>query len=151
MTTKIDYHKPLTMTGPRGAPLNLKAVPFGNGTFHEVTWDEDDRYVSGRCLFDAEGKWVGDLRDPTSPAGSGLTLENGPEPKEIFVRVSSMDDSSSPASLHRSAPAGAGVGVIKLTIEDGVIRATTLIRENKVPFDRVRFGCYPENVEGEKL
>ncbi len=148
--TKIDPNKPLTFKN-KAQPKNLTVdfvLPNGDIV---VNLEGDERYADGRFLFNQHGEYRGCISNGVVTHGQGcaLTLENVPDKKEIFVRVSAMDDSSSPTSLHREAPFGAGVGVIKLTVEDGIIKDATLERENKVPFNRVRFGTYPS--EGEKL
>ncbi|MAD95746.1 MAG: hypothetical protein CMB99_00225 [Flavobacteriaceae bacterium] len=148
--TKIDPNKPLTFKN-EAQPKNLTVdfvLPNGDIV---VNLEGDERYADGRFLFNPHGEYRGCITNGviTYGQGSALILENAPEKKEIFVRVSSQDNSQLPASLHREAPFGAGVGVIKLTIEDGIIKDATLERENKVPFNRIRFGTLL--CQGEKL
>lgn len=137
--TKIDYSKPLTFSDAeyRGQPKNLRAEQFGRGPLHVVSWDSNRAYAAGRCLFDENGKWVGDLDKPDGLAGSGLKIVNAPVEKVAYMRISALfaDEHGHPeVSVHDYEPSGSGIAVIKLTTKDGILLSAELQRSNKLEF-----------------
>ena len=137
--SKIDYTKPVRVKNDRPGTFTVERVLKDGSAFVHIKRDE--RYGGGRFLFDKNGEFLAHITGSGSPntlQGSGLALENVPEEKEVFVRVSSVGYPD-PASLHRSSPEGAAVASIRLKIVDGIVKSAEVVRENKEPLTHAYF------------
>lgn len=139
----IDYTKPITFTASesRGHPKNLKAKQLNDSELYVVTWDENEVYASGRCLFDKDGKWFGDLQKPSGNGGRALKITNLPQEDVLYLRMGIYGDI---LSLHESPPSGGGIAVVKLSFKDGIMIGAQLNRSNHFEFGEVPLGVNPD-------
>lgn len=137
---KIDYTKPIRIKADQPGTITVQQILSDGSAF--IYLERDDRYYGGQFLFDKNGKFLAHISSSGTPCivqGSGLTLENCPEEKELFVRVSSVGYPN-PTSLHRISPAGNAVASIRLKVVDGIIKSAEVVRENKEPLTHAYFG-----------
>tara|TARA_Y100001001_G_C8000065_1_gene305946 strand:- start:27 stop:464 length:438 start_codon:yes stop_codon:yes gene_type:complete len=135
----IDYTKPIRVKKDTPGTLTVEQILSDGSAFVHI--ERDDRYCGGLFLFDKNGEFHAHIPVSGKPCliqGSGLTLENVPEEKEVFVRVSSVGYPD-PTSLHRTSPEGDAVASIRLKVVDGIVKSAEVVRENKEPLTRAFF------------
>lgn len=138
----VDYTQPIRFKcDGRPQPENVQVTPLLGGVA-VISWDKSAPWAGGKCLFDSEGKWLGDLENPGSRAGRLLLVENMPDKKTVYIRLSAhyQNSKGEGLTLHREVPLGQAVAVLKVTLVDGIVVESEVVRANITPITKLYFG-----------
>lgn len=128
---KIDWTKPIRLkSGNANRAVKVQHVTPDGFAIVDNDYDRPSSMrLAGWVMFKPDGTYhIGE----TNTAGSALEVENVPEDKKLYLRLSTFTGPEQ-TSVDNQPIKGTGVACVELTLKDGIVTDASLHRANRDP------------------